>query len=88
MISALAVTAKAWVGGSHAGTDAPRAAETTPVATGDSVRPEAYVVKQGDTLWAIARRLEPDGDVRPVVHRLAATRRGAPLRVGERIALP
>jgi LysM repeat protein len=47
-----------------------------------------YVVAPGDTLWSIARRLVPEGDVRPVVDSLAAHRNGRPLQVGERIALP
>ena len=47
-----------------------------------------YVVQPGDTLWAIARRIEPDGDVRGLVARLSAQRGGAPLRAGERLTLP
>jgi nucleoid-associated protein YgaU len=31
----------------------------------------SYVVREGDTLWSIARRLAPDGDPRPVVDQLA-----------------
>lgn len=46
------------------------------------------VAQSGDTLWRIARRLQPDGDIRPLVDRLAATRGRHPLQVGERIALP
>lgn len=48
----------------------------------------AYVVQPGDTLWTLARRLDPHGDPRPLVDRLAAAHGGATLRVGERIALP
>jgi nucleoid-associated protein YgaU len=47
-----------------------------------------YVVQPGDTLWEIARALQPEGDVRPLVGRIADQRGGAPLQVGERIALP
>ena len=32
----------------------------------------SYVVRQGDTLWSIARRLSPDGDPRPVVDSISA----------------
>jgi nucleoid-associated protein YgaU len=32
----------------------------------------SYVVRQGDTLWSIARRLSPDGDPRPLVDSLSA----------------
>jgi hypothetical protein len=47
-----------------------------------------YVVQPGDTLWTIARRLQPQGDVRPLVDRLASAHGGPVLYVGERIALP
>jgi nucleoid-associated protein YgaU len=52
------------------------------------VADRAYVVQAGDTLWKIARALQPDGDVRPLVSALQRTRHGAPLRVGERVSLP
>ena len=47
-----------------------------------------YVVRSGDTLWTIARRMQPTGDVRSLVDRLAAGRKGRPLQPGDRIALP
>lgn len=31
---------------------------------------EGYVVRPGDSLWSVARRMQPHGDVRPLVHRL------------------
>ncbi len=31
-----------------------------------------YVVRPGDTLWSIAERVDPSGDPRPIVARLAA----------------
>ena len=43
------------------------------------------VVQAGDTLWGIARRLAPGGDVRPVVDRLAAAHGTGPLQPGERL---
>ena len=52
------------------------------------VTEQVHVVQPGDTLWSIARSLQPDGDVRRLVHRLAAQRDGAALQVGERITLP
>lgn len=54
-----------------------------PVLIGQS----SHVVQPGDTLWSIARSLQPGADPRPLVDRLAAHRHGAPLRVGERLAL-
>lgn len=47
-----------------------------------------HVVQPGDTLWVIARALQPTGDVRPLVDKLEASRHGQPLRVGEVISLP
>src|SRR3954452_25592929 len=38
-----------------------------------------YVVESGDTLWGIARQLDPDGDPRPIVDQLT---RGNDLRRG------
>ena len=45
-------------------------------------------VAPGDTLWTIARRLQPEGDLRPFVYRLAAAHGGATIRAGERILVP
>ena len=47
----------------------------------------AYVVQPGDTLWSIARSLQPDGDVRALVDALAELNPG-PLQVGDRIVVP
>ena len=47
-----------------------------------------HVVAPGDTLWSLARRIEPTGDVRPLVDELAASRRGRPLQVGEVVVVP
>ncbi|HEU5302721.1 MAG TPA: LysM domain-containing protein [Acidimicrobiia bacterium] len=46
------------------------------------------VVRPGDTLWAIAVRLAPDEDPRPLVDELMAARDGAPLEPGEVIVVP
>lgn len=52
------------------------------------VASSTYVVQPGETLWSVARRLDPDGDPRPVVDRLAAANGGAQIRAGEVIVLP
>ena len=54
----------------------------------EPVAREVYVVRAGDTLWSIARKVQPAGDVRPLVDRLAESRGGRALQPGERIVLP
>lgn len=88
MAVALVLAAKTLVGGSQPALETSRAESVAPAAVSGTDAPGSYVVKRGDTLWAIARQLQPGGDVRPVVDRLASLRREEPLRVGERIALP
>ncbi|MCU1351037.1 MAG: hypothetical protein JWM05_246 [Acidimicrobiales bacterium] len=60
--------------------DAP--AGSTPAAGGASV-----TVQPGDTLWSIAQRVQPSGDVRSLVDRLAAQHGAGPLHPGERLNL-
>ena len=45
------------------------------------------IVQPGDTLWTIARRVQPTGDIRPLVSNIAAKRHGRPLQVGETIQI-
>lgn len=52
------------------------------------VRATFYVARPGDTLWAIAERLAPGADPRPLVDRLAAELPGGILVAGDRLALP
>ena len=47
-----------------------------------------YVVQPGDTLWSIARRLQPEGDVRPLVDQLVDLNGGTDLAVGQRLPIP
>ncbi len=47
-----------------------------------------YVVQSGDTLWSIARSVQPHGDVRRLVHQLAQQTGGAEISVGSQIELP
>ena len=44
--------------------------------------------RSGDTVWSIARRVRPDGDVRPVVQAIIAERGGAELQVGDEVRVP
>jgi hypothetical protein len=63
-----------------------------PVGEGDGVvRPvasEAFVVHSGDTLWSIARRIQPEGDVRPLVDALSAQMGGTVLQPGDVVVWP
>ena len=71
--------------GSLAG--AGQAPVTTPAARPVPVVATTHVVQPGDTLWTLARRLQPEGDVRPLVARLRAAHGGGPLLPGQRLRL-
>ena len=66
-------------------TDAPSAGTAVAAVPAAEAR---YVVQPGDTLWSIARRVLPGGDVRPVVDHLAAQLGGLPLDAGQVLVLP
>jgi nucleoid-associated protein YgaU len=51
-------------------------------------RAVVYVVRPGDTLWAIATRLDPAGDPEQVAAMLGAELHGAPLRPGTVLTVP
>jgi hypothetical protein len=81
---ALGAGVRALGAGAAAPQPAPTAASSapaTPVVPDDGV----VVVRAGDTLWGIAQALDPDGDVRVLVDRLAERAGGAALRPGQRI---
>jgi hypothetical protein len=73
-------TMAAWLGGGPLAASEPRPAAARATAV--------YVVQPGDTLWTLARRAHPAGDLRPVVGRLAAAVGDRPLHAGQRIVLP
>jgi spore germination protein YaaH len=50
--------------------------------------PFAYTVEPGDSLWSIAQRVDPTGDPRALVARLAAQTGSETVVPGERIVLP
>lgn len=63
----------------------------SPAGTSSSAAVEpggAVVVEPGDTLWTIARRVQPSGDVRPLVDQLIALNGTAPLQAGATVQLP
>jgi hypothetical protein len=47
-----------------------------------------WIVRPGDTLWSIAEAVDPRGDVRPLVDRLAAALGATALYPGEVVAIP
>jgi hypothetical protein len=62
------------------------AAPSGPAATSAVTR--TVVVQPGDTLWTIARRVQPDGDVRPLVDQLVAAHGSGALTPGEHVSIP
>jgi hypothetical protein len=46
-----------------------------------------YVVQPGDTIWTIARDLDPSGDTRATVDRIVALNGSAALEPGQRLRL-
>jgi hypothetical protein len=69
--------------------DGPLTVSGRPVSTLNTrlVASARTIVQPGDTLWSIARRAHPTGDIRPVVASLEASRHGRPLQVGETIVV-
>lgn len=47
-----------------------------------------YIAQRGDTLWTVARALQPSGDVTEVLRRLIRLNGGSSLAVGQRVLLP
>lgn len=93
--SALLVTAVFWAsqpGGigqpiADRGAGADPLTDSRPAAT-SSGPVEIHVVRPGDTIWSIARRVQPEGDLRPLVDRITSRRDSSPLQVGEEIVVP
>ncbi|MEO6120747.1 MAG: LysM peptidoglycan-binding domain-containing protein [Acidimicrobiales bacterium] len=76
----IVVVLAAWLGSGPTG--------EADVSGGVGVAQSSHVVQAGDTLWAIARRIQPGGDIRPLVGRLTASREAGPLMPGEVLVLP
>lgn len=80
-LAALVAFAGLWFGAG-----ALRATQNAPAGAGG--REIVYVARPGDTLWAIATRLDPAGDPVEVVATLAAELHGAALRPGTVLTVP
>jgi hypothetical protein len=61
---------------------------TTGAGTASSASARVWVVQPGQTLWEIATAIDPGGDARPIVARLATETGSASVYPGERIAIP
>lgn len=96
MVVALALVGLAHLIGADAADSGPASTAVVPPAPPAAVVSEPtavvatasqVVVRPGDTLWSIARSLQPTGDVRPLVDRLAERAGGARLVPGQRLDL-
>lgn len=65
----------------------------TPAAASAAPAPAAspgtmVTVRSGDSMWSIARRLQPTGDVRSLVDALVAANGGSSIAPGDRLTVP
>lgn len=70
------------------GSDGGRPLSATPAPGPAAAGTDTVLVQPGETLWDIARGLQPTGDVRALVDELAARNGGATLEAGQTIVLP
>jgi LysM repeat protein len=47
-----------------------------------------YVVQPGDTVWKIARQLQPEGEIRPLVDRIVKANGRSSVQIGDRLEVP
>jgi Tfp pilus assembly protein FimV len=62
----------------------PTQARSAPLEAGAG---DVYVVQPGDTVWSIARRLDPQGDVRATVDALVERHGSASVEIGDRLPI-
>lgn len=84
MVGALAVGRGAFAG---LAPDAPAPAAADASAAAAASVGTTVVVRPGDTLWSIARDLQPQGDIRPLVDRLVAAHGSSSIAPGDRISV-
>ena len=85
MVLALAIGNGALAGLAPGPAPASAAAPSVVDAAGSA---STVTVQTGDTMWSIARRLQPTGDVRPLVDELVALNGGVVLQPGQQLAIP
>jgi hypothetical protein len=65
-----------------------RQADASPDPVAVAAEATVVVVQPGDTLWTIARTMQPEGDHRALVSALSELTDGAVLQPGQRIVVP
>ena len=85
LVTVLVVTVRVLATGLGGGPNpAPEASVSAVPAAAVSVADgTAYIVQPGDTVWSIARRVKPEGDLRPLVDRIVARLGTTALRPGQ-----
>ena len=87
MVGAVAVGRGAFAGFAPDAPSAATAASAGPVTVAGAAAGSTVVVRPGDTFWSIARDLQPDGDIRPLVDQLVAAHGSTAIAPGDRIAI-
>ncbi len=87
LVTAL-VVAPLWTLVGPAAASPPAPGDAVPVVVSDTSDITVHIVAPGDTLWSIARRYAPEGDVRRAVDQLARINGGTDLVVGDRLVIP
>ena len=88
LVALVAVLAGTWAitsGSLAALAPAPSSAGATAPASGATATVTAHA---GDSLWSIARRIQPSGDVRPLVDELVALNGAGPIQPGDEVVVP
>lgn len=85
----VAVLLAAAIGSGALASLAPAGPGSGTTASASASAPLATVeVESGDTLWTIARRMQPSGDVRPLVDQLVQLNGTSPLVPGATVVVP
>ena len=88
MLLALAIGNGALAGLAPGPADAAAPASASAAAGSAGAAATQVTVRSGDTLWSIARRIQPTGDLRPLVDQLTAAYGGTPLQPGQQLTIP